>query len=127
MPESDQEETVISDEFQSREPKQQRNRRVSQLWGSVSSGWFLPIAGSAVLIAAGFLIARAYRSENRTRTEKFLHELQDWIEHNRASVPDLLRKRFEATNSFLGGLQRKTPIEKLLGQFKSKSFWSILS
>ena len=127
MPESDQEETVISEDFQSREPMQQLNRSVSQLCRSVNSGWLLAIAGSAVFIAAGFLIARAYQAENQTRTEKFIQELQSWIENNRASVPNSLRRRLEATSSFLDSFQRKKPIEKLLGHFKAKSFWSIFS
>jgi hypothetical protein len=127
MQESEQEETAVSEDFQNRKPMQQLNRSVSQLCRSANSGWLLAIAGSAVFIAVGFLIARVYQAENQTRTEKFIHQLQNWIEHNRASVPDSLRRRLEAPSSFLGSLQQKKPVEKLLGQFKPKSFWSIFS
>jgi hypothetical protein len=125
MQQSDQEETDISNNFQSR--ARITSKGALEFCRSANSGWLLVIAGSAFFIAAGFLIARAYQAGNRTRTEKFLQELQSWIENNRASVPSSLRKRIDATTSFLGSLQQKRPIEKLIGHFRPKSFWSIFS
>ena len=122
---SDQEVTDTSDNFQNR--AQITSKGVLEFCRSANSGWILAVAGSALFVAAGFLIARAYQAGNRTRTEKFLQELQNWIETNRASVPTSLRKRIDATTSFLGSLQQKKPIEKVFGHFKPKSFWSIFS
>jgi hypothetical protein len=87
------------------------------------------IGGSAVLIAVGYLIGRQYQADTRSGTEKFLHELQSWLEEHSASIPSSLRERLNATGSFLGTSLRKTPLERLISQFRTKPrrFWDIFS
>jgi len=87
------------------------------------------IGGSAVLIAVGYLVGRQYQADSRTGTEKFVHELQSWIEEHRASLPSSLRDRLSATGSFLGSSLSKTPLERLIAQFRTKPrrFWDIFS
>jgi hypothetical protein len=77
----------------------------------------------------GYLIGRQYQQDTRTGTEKFLRELQDWIEEHGASLPSSLRERLNATGSFLGETLRKTPLERLIAQFRTKPrrFWDIFS
>src|ERR1700746_2283281 len=83
-------------------------------YGPSADSW-LPwvIGGSAVLIAVGYLIGRQYQADTRTGTEKFLHELQDWIEEHSASLPSSLRDRLNATGSFLGSSFNKAPLARL--------------
>ena len=87
------------------------------------------IGGSAVLIAVGYLVGRQYQADSRTGTEKFVHELQSWIEEHSASLPSSLRDRLSATGSFLGSSFRKTPLERVISQFRTKPrrFWDIFS
>jgi hypothetical protein len=87
------------------------------------------IGGSAVLIAVGYLVGRQYQADSRTGTEKFVHELQSWIEEHSASLPSSLRDRLSATGSYLGSSLRKTPLERLISQFRTKPrrFWDIFS
>jgi hypothetical protein len=87
------------------------------------------IGGSAVLIAVGYLVGRQYQAHTPSGTEKFVHELQSWIEEHSASLPSSLRDRLSATGSFLGSSLRKTPLERLLSQFRTKPrhFWDIFS
>jgi hypothetical protein len=85
------------------------------------------IGGSSVLIAVGYLVGRQYQADSRTGTEKFVQELQSWIEEHSASLPSSLRDRLSATGSFLGTSLRKTPLERLISQFRTKPrrFWDI--
>jgi hypothetical protein len=96
-----------------------------------SSDSWLPwvIGGSAVLIAVGYLIGRQYQADTRTGTEKFIHELQSWIDEHSSSLPASLRDRLNATGSFLGSSWKKTPLERLISQFRTKPrrFWDIFS
>jgi hypothetical protein len=89
----------------------------------------LVIGGSAALIVVGYLIGRQYQTHNQTRTEKFLQELQNWIEEHSESLPASLRERLSATSSFIGNSLRKTPLEGLISQFRTKPrrFWDIFS
>jgi hypothetical protein len=89
----------------------------------------LVIGGSAALIVVGYLIGRQYQADNRTGTEKFLQELQNWIEEHSESLPASLRERLSATSSFIGSSLRKTPLERLISQFRTKPrrFWDIFS
>lgn len=95
-----------------------------------ANSWLpLVIGGSAALIAVGYLVGRQYKSDTRTRTEKFLQELQSWAEEHSASLPSSLRERLNATGSFLGNSLRRTPLERLISQFRTKPrrFWDIFS
>jgi hypothetical protein len=95
-----------------------------------ASSWVpLVIGGSAALIAVGYLIGRQYQADTRTGTEKFAHELQNWIEEHSSSLPSSLRERLNATGSFLGSSLRKTPLERIISQFRTKPrrFWDIFS
>jgi hypothetical protein len=95
-----------------------------------ANSWLpLVIGGSVALVVVGYLIGRQYQADTRTRTEKFIQELQDWIEEHGTSLPSSLRERLSATGSFLGQSLRKTPLERLISQFRSKPrrFWDIFS
>lgn len=95
-----------------------------------ANSWLpLVIGGSAALIAVGYLIGRQYQADTRTGTEKFLQELQSWVEEHSASLPSSLRERLSATGSFLGNSLRRTPLERLISQFRTKPrrFWDIFS
>jgi hypothetical protein len=101
------------------------NRRPT---GKVWLPWV--IGGSVALVAVGYYIGRQYyESESRSGTEKFLRELQSWIEEHSASLPVSLRDRLNATGSFLEHSLRRTPLEKLVSQFRTKPrrFWDIFS
>jgi hypothetical protein len=112
-------------------PESIEHARKSILDYRPSADSWLPwvIGGSAVLIAVGYLVGRQYQADTRTGTEKFLHELQDWLEEHSASLPSSLRDRLSATGSFLGSSLRKTPLERLISQFRTKPrrFWDIFS
>ena len=64
----------------------------------------------------------------RKRTERYLHELQNWIEKHGQSLPSL-QDRLNRKNSFLRRVLRRTPFEKLIWQTKDKPhrFWDIFS
>jgi hypothetical protein len=64
----------------------------------------------------------------RKQRERYLHELQNWIEKHGRSLPSLL-DRFNRKNSFLRGVLHRPPFERLLWQTKAKShrFWHIFS
>jgi hypothetical protein len=64
----------------------------------------------------------------RKQRERYLHELQNWIEKHGQSLPSLL-DRFNRKNSFLRGVLHRPPFERLLWQTKAKShrFWHIFS
>jgi hypothetical protein len=90
----------------------------------------LVIGGSVALVAVGYYLGRQYyESETRSGTEKFLHELQNWIEEHSASLPASLRERLTATGSFLENSLRRTPLERWIPQFRTKPrrFWDIFS
>jgi hypothetical protein len=76
-----------------------------------------------------YLAERIARSDRvRRQTERFLHELQNWIEEHGQSLPSL-RDMLDTKGSFLGRLLRKTPLEKLMWQWRAKPhrFWNIFS
>jgi hypothetical protein len=64
----------------------------------------------------------------RKQTERYLHELQNWIEKHGQSVPSL-QNRLNRKDSFLRSVLRRTPFEKLIWQTKAKPrrFWDIFS
>jgi hypothetical protein len=64
----------------------------------------------------------------RKQTERYLHELQNWIEKHGQSLPSL-QDRLNRKNSFLRRVLRRTPFEKLIWQTKAKPrrFWDIFS
>jgi hypothetical protein len=98
-------------------------RRLANTWVP------LAIGGSAALIVIGYYLGRQYRTDTRTGAEKFLRELQAWIEEHSASLPASLREKLNATSSFLGHSLRRTPLERLVSQFRNKPrrFWDIFS
>jgi hypothetical protein len=55
----------------------------------------------------------------RKQTERYLHELQNWIEKHGQSLPSL-QDRLNRKNSFLRRVLQRTPFEKLMWQFKAK-------
>ena len=82
------------------------------------------------LIQPSKYLAEWIRSDRpRRQTERLIRELQDWIENHRQFIPASLRDRLKITGSFLGGLLRNTPVEKLMWQFRAKPrrFWDIFS
>jgi hypothetical protein len=90
----------------------------------------LVIGGSVALVAVGYYLGRQYyESETRSGTERFLRELQNWIEEHSASLPAPLRDRLNATGSFLEHSLRRTPLERFVSQFRTKPrrFWDIFS
>jgi|HubBroStandDraft_6_1064221.scaffolds.fasta_scaffold22669_5 hypothetical protein len=64
----------------------------------------------------------------RKQTERYLHELQNWIEKHGQSLPSL-QDRLNRKNSFLRRVLHRTPFEKLIWQIKAKPhrFWEIFS
>jgi hypothetical protein len=114
---------------QARESSEHAHRKILDYRPSADSWLPWVIGGSAVLIAVGYLIGRQYQADTRTGTEKFLQELQGWLEEHSASLPASLRDRLTATGSFLGSSLRKTPLERLISQFRAKPrrFWDIFS
>ena len=82
------------------------------------------------LIQPSKYLAEWIRSDRaRRQTERFIGELQDWIENHRQFIPASLQDRLKIKGSFLGGLLRNTPVEKLMWQFRAKPrrFWDIFS
>jgi hypothetical protein len=114
---------------QAREPMEHARRSILDYRPSADSWVPWVVGGSVVLIAVGYLVGRQYQADTRTGTEKFLHELQSWIEEHSGSLPASLRDRLDATSSFLGSSWRKTPLERLISQFRTKPrrFWDIFS
>jgi hypothetical protein len=112
-----------------REPLEHARKNILDYRPSADTWLPWVIGGSAVLIAVGYLIGRKYQADTRTGTEKFLQELQSWIEEHSASLPSSLRERLSATGSFLGNSLRRTPLERIIGQFRTKPrhFWDIFS
>jgi hypothetical protein len=64
----------------------------------------------------------------RKQTERYLHELQNWIEKHGQSLPSL-QDKLNSKNSFLRRVLHRPPFEKLLWQTKAKPrrFWHIFS
>jgi hypothetical protein len=64
----------------------------------------------------------------RKQTERYLHELQNWIEKHGQSLPSL-QDRLNSKNSFLRRVLHRTPFQKLIWQAKAKAhrFWDIFS
>ncbi len=64
----------------------------------------------------------------RKQTERYLHELQNWIEKHAQSLPSL-QDKLNSKNSFLRRVLHRPPFEKLLWQTKAKPhrFWNIVS
>jgi hypothetical protein len=114
---------------QARESGEHVQRKILDYLPSADSWLPWVVGGSAVLIAVGYLIGRQYQADTRTRTEKFLQELQDWIEEHSGSLPASLRDKLNATGSFLGSSLKKTPLEHLISQFRAKPrrLWDIFS
>jgi hypothetical protein len=114
---------------QARESVERARKNILDYRPSADSWLPWVIGGSAVLIAVGYLIGRQYQADTRTGTEKFINELQSWIEEHSASIPASLRDRLNATGSFLGSSLRKTPLERFVSQFRTKPrrFWDIFS
>jgi hypothetical protein len=82
------------------------------------------------LIQPSKYLAEWIRSDrSRRQTERFIRELQDWIENHRQLLPSSLRDRLNIKGSFFGSLLRKTPLEKLMWQLRAKPrrFWNIFS
>ena len=108
----------------------ERSRKSILDYRPTANSWVpVVIGGSAALIIVGYLIGRQYQANTRTGTEKFLRELQNWIEEHSESLPASLRERLSATSSFIGSSLRKTPLERLISQFRTKPrrFWDIFS
>jgi hypothetical protein len=64
----------------------------------------------------------------RKQTERYLHELQNWIEKHGQSLPSL-QDRLNSKHSFLRRVLHRTPFQKLIWQAKAKAhrFWDIFS
>ena len=64
----------------------------------------------------------------RKQTERYLHELQNWIEKHGQSLPSL-QDKLNSKNSFLRSVLHRPPFEKLLWQTKAKPhrFWHVFS
>jgi hypothetical protein len=76
-----------------------------------------------------FVAERIIQSDlARKQTERYLHELQNWIEKHGQSLPSL-QDRLNSKNSFLRRVLRRSPFEKLIWQTKAKPhrFWDIFS
>ena len=78
---------------QARESVEHARKNILDYRPSADSWLPWVIGGSAVLIAVGYLVGRQYQADTRTGTEKFVHELQSWIEEHSASLPSSLRDR----------------------------------
>src|ERR1700678_352150 len=76
-----------------------------------------------------FVAERIIQSDlARKQKERYLHELQNWIEKHGQSLPSL-GDRLNSKDSFLRRVLHRTPFEKLIWQTKAKPhrFWDILS
>jgi hypothetical protein len=58
-------------------------------------------------------------NRSRRKAERFLHQLRNWIEKRRQSLPSWW-DRLNRKNSFLSSLLQRTPFEKLMWWFKVK-------
>src|SRR4051794_18860289 len=81
----------------SREPLEHARKRILDYRPPANSWLPLVIGGSAALVVVGYLIGRQYQADTRTKTEKFIQELHDWIEEHGTSLPSSLRERVSAT------------------------------
>jgi hypothetical protein len=87
------------------------------------NGPWLPIVigGSALLIAAGYFLGRYYvQLHAQTPTDRFLHELEDWVEERSEGLPKAFRDKLNATVGFLGASLRNTPINQIVSRFQNK-------
>src|ERR1700737_3643996 len=114
---------------QARESMEHARKNILDYRPSADSWLPWVIGGSAVLIAVGYLVGRQSPAAPSTGTKKFVDGVQGWIEEHSASLPSALRDRLSATGSFLGTSLRKTPLERLISQFRTKPrrFWDIFS
>jgi len=82
------------------------------------------------IIQPGRFVAERIIQSNlaRKQTERYLHELQNWIEKHGQSLPSL-QDRLNSKNSFLRRVLQRSPFEKLIWQTKAKPhrFWDIFS
>ena len=87
------------------------------------NGPWLPIVigGSALLIAAGYFLGRYYVQHHaQTPTDRFLHELEDWVDERSESLPKTVRDKIHATVGFLSTSLRNTPINQIVSRFQNK-------
>ena len=88
-----------------------------------NNGQWIPIVigGSALLIAAGYFLGRHYiHFQVQTPTERFLHDLQNWVEDRSSSLPKSFREKLNSTVAFLSNSVRSTPIDRVVSRFQSK-------
>jgi hypothetical protein len=87
------------------------------------NGPWLPIVvgGSALLIAAGYFLGRYYvQLHAQTPTDRFLHELEDWVDERSEALPKTVRDKLHATVGFLSTSLRNTPINQIVSRFQNK-------
>jgi len=86
-------------------------------------GPWLPIVigGSVLLIAAGYYLGRYYvQLHAQTPTERFLHDLEDWVEERSAGLPKAVRDKLNATVAFLSSSVLNTPIKQIVSRIQNK-------
>jgi hypothetical protein len=87
------------------------------------NGPWLPIVigGSALLIAAGYFLGRYYvQLHARTPTDRFLNDLEDWVDERSAGLPKTVRDKIGATVGFLSTSVRNTPINQIVSRLQNK-------
>jgi hypothetical protein len=87
-----------------------------------NSPWLpIVIGGSALLIAAGYFLGRYYvQLHAQTPTDRFLNDLEDWVEDRSAGLPQTVRDKLNATVGFLSHSVRNTPINQIVSRFQNK-------
>jgi len=87
------------------------------------NGQWIPvlIGGSILLVAAGFFLGRHYlQLQAQTPTDRFLHDLQDWVEDRSSGLPRTVRDKLNTTIEFLSNSIRSTPINQMVTRFQHK-------
>jgi hypothetical protein len=87
------------------------------------NGQWVPmvIGGSVLLIAAGFFLGRHYlQLQAQTPTDRFLNDLQDWVEERSSGLPPNVRDKLNATVEFLGNSIRSTPSNQVVTRLQHK-------
>jgi hypothetical protein len=87
------------------------------------NGQWIPlvVGGSLLLIAAGFFLGRHYlQLQNQTPTDRFLNDLQDWVEERSSGLPRTVRDKLNTTIEFLSNSVRSTPINQVVTRLQNK-------
>ena len=87
------------------------------------NGPWLPIVvgGSALLIAAGYFLGRYYvQLHAQTPTDRFLHDLEGWVDERSEGLPRTVRDKLNATVGFLSTSLRNTPINQIVTRIQNK-------